>query len=50
MIDFFNTYQSEEFLSFLISLSPLFVVGVLLAVIAWIASYLIYAAFALFKK
>ncbi len=49
-MDVFASYINQDFLSFLGSLvAPCFVVGLLLGVIAWTISYLIYVSVRFFK-
>lgn len=50
MIAVLETYIDQGFLDFLAQLFGAAPAGVLLAVIAWLISYLVYAAFSLFKK
>lgn len=50
MIELITTHLDNDFLSFLSSLFGLVPAGVLLAVMGWLVSYLVYGLLALFKK
>ena len=50
MIELLATYYDQSFVDFLASLFGAVPAGVLLAVIGWLVSYLVYAAISLFKR
>jgi len=50
LMDVFNSYINQDFLSFLGSLvGPLFAAGILLGITAWIVSYLVFVTIRFFR-